>query len=113
MTETSSQIAHAQVTASFTGGLRLLPGYEAHIVDPGDDGFGRLAVKGPGLFGGYLNARAAYTVDGFFLTGDTAALRRSLKKLAAIEGDMPVYPGHDEDTTLETERKTNPYLRDA
>ena len=52
MTETSSQIAHAQVTASFTGGLRLLPGYEAHIVDPGDDGFGRLAVKGPGLFGG-------------------------------------------------------------
>lgn len=74
MTETSSQIAHAQVTASFTGGLRLLPGYEAHIVDPGDDGFGRLAVKGPGLFGGYLNARAAYTVDGFFLTGDTAAL---------------------------------------
>lgn len=74
MTETSSQIAHAQVTASFTGGLRLLPGYEAHIVDSGDDGFGRLAVKGPGLFGGYLNARAAYTVDGFFLTGDTAAL---------------------------------------
>ncbi|MCQ5105958.1 AMP-binding protein, partial [Eggerthella lenta] len=66
MTETSSQIAHAQVTASFTGGLRLLPGYEAHIVDPGDDGFGRLAVKGPGLLGGYLNARAAYTVDGFF-----------------------------------------------
>ena len=48
-----------------------------------------------------------------FPTGDTAALRRSLKKLAAIEGDMPVYPGHDEDTTLETERKTNPYLRDA
>lgn len=74
MTETSSQIAHAQVTGSFTGGLRLLPGYEAHIVDPGEDGFGRLAVKGPGLFGGYLNARAAYTVDGFFLTGDTAAL---------------------------------------
>lgn len=74
MTETASQIAHAQVTSSFTGGLRLLPGYEAHIVDPGDDGFGRLAVKGPGLFGGYLNARAAYTVDGFFLTGDTAAL---------------------------------------
>lgn len=48
-----------------------------------------------------------------FPTGDTAALRRSLKKLAVIEGDMPVYPGHDEDTTLERERKTNPYLRDA
>lgn len=74
MTETSSQIAHAQVTPSFHGGMRLLPGYSAHIVDPGEDGFGRLAVKGPGLFNGYLNARAAFTVDGYFLTGDTAAL---------------------------------------
>lgn len=48
-----------------------------------------------------------------FPTGDTAALRQSLKKLAAIEGDMPVYPGHDEDTTLETERRTNPFLKDV
>ena len=35
MTETSSQIAHAQVTPSFDGGLRLLPGYEARIVEAG------------------------------------------------------------------------------
>ncbi len=31
-------------------------------------------ARAPALFDGYLNARAAYTVDGFFLTGDTAAL---------------------------------------
>lgn len=74
MTETSSVIAASQVTKSFTGGMRLLSGYEARIVDAGPDGFGRLAVRGPGVFGGYLNARAARTVDGFFLTGDTAAL---------------------------------------
>lgn len=95
MTETSSQIAHAQVTASFRGGLRLLPGYEAHIVDPGEDGFGRLAVRGPGLFGGYLNARAAYTVDGYFLTGDTAALFGGLLSVKERTEDMFVSGGEN------------------
>lgn len=74
MTETASQIANSLVTPGFTGGMSLLEGYEARIVDAGPDGFGRLAVRGPGLFGGYLNARAAYTADGFFLTGDAAAI---------------------------------------
>ncbi len=74
MTETASQIANMLVEPGFSGGMRLMEGYVARIVDPGVDGFGRLAVRGPGLFGGYLNARAAYTADGFFLTGDTAAL---------------------------------------
>ncbi|WP_080800784.1 o-succinylbenzoate synthase [Arabiibacter massiliensis] len=98
MTETSSQVAHAQVTPSFRGGLRLLPGYAAHIVDPGEDGFGRLAVKGPGLFDGYLNARAAFTVDGYFLTGDTAALfggRLYVKERTEdmfVSGGENVYP---------------------
>lgn len=95
MTETSSQIAHALVTSSFTGGLRLLPGYRAHIVDPGEDGFGRLAVKGPGLFGGYLNARAAYTVDGYFLTGDTAALYNGLLFVKERTDDMFVSGGEN------------------
>ncbi len=74
MTETSGQIANMAVTSGFRGGLHLLPGYSARIVDPDEQGFGCLAVRGPGVFSGYLNARAAFTVDGFFLTGDTAAL---------------------------------------
>ena len=74
MTETSSQIANTLVTADFTGGLKLLPGYSARIVDADESGFGRLAVRGPGVFSGYLNAHGAFTVDGYFLTGDTAAL---------------------------------------
>ncbi|MEG0015648.1 MAG: AMP-binding protein [Gordonibacter sp.] len=103
MTETSSQMAHAQVTSSFDGGLRLLPGYEARIVDPDAQGFGRLAVKGPGVFGGYLNARAAYTVDGLFLTGDTAALangRLYVKERTAdmfVSGGENVYPAEIRD----------------
>ena len=61
MTETSSQVANTLITSQFTGGLRLLPGYSARIVDPDEGGFGRLALRGPGVFGGYANARAAFT----------------------------------------------------
>lgn len=95
MTETSSQIANAPALPAFGGGLRLLPEYEAHIVDPGQDGFGRLAVKGPGVFAGYLNARAAFTVDGFFLTGDTAALRDGLLFVKERTKDMFVSGGEN------------------
>lgn len=99
MTETASQIANSLVTPGFTGGMSLLEGYEARIVDAGPDGFGRLAVRGPGLFGGYLNARAAYTADGFFLTGDTAAIAPDGKLYVKertddmfISGGENVYP---------------------
>lgn len=45
-----------------------------------------------------------------FPTGDLRALRASLKRLAALD-DLPVYAGHNEDTTIETERKFNPFMR--
>ena len=38
-------------------------------------------------------------------------MRKSMKKLCTLAGDYRVFPGHAESTTLETERKTNPYLR--
>ena len=38
-------------------------------------------------------------------------IRKSLKKLKNLPGDYRVFPGHAESTTLEYERKTNPYLR--
>ena len=45
-----------------------------------------------------------------FPGGDEAALRRSLKRLAAWEGDYRVFPGHEESTTLQRERLENPYV---
>jgi glyoxylase-like metal-dependent hydrolase (beta-lactamase superfamily II) len=48
-----------------------------------------------------------------FPTGDIAAMRQSLRRLAALEGDFVVYPGHNEETTLQRERSCNPFLRDA
>ena len=38
-------------------------------------------------------------------------MRKSLKKLKGLSSDYRVFPGHAESTTLEFERKTNPYLR--
>lgn len=116
MTETSSQIAHAQVTQSFDGGLRLLPGYQIHIVDAGEDGFGRLAVKGPGVFKGYLDTRAALTVDGFFLTGDTAAFRGGLLYIKERTSDMfvsggeNVYPAEIRDRLLHASGVADAYV---
>lgn len=74
MPETSSLIATSLITPDFRGGLRLMDGYTAHIVDPDESGFGRLAVQGPGVFDGYLNSSTAFTVDHYFITGDVAAL---------------------------------------
>ncbi len=46
-----------------------------------------------------------------FPTGDIGLLRQSLKKLLTL-GDMPVFSGHGEDTTIEREGKNNPFLQD-
>lgn len=48
-----------------------------------------------------------------FIGGDEAAMRRSLARLGRLEGDCTVLPGHGEDSTLDYERRTNPYLREA
>lgn len=42
--------------------------------------------------------------------GNSAHIRQSLARLAALEGSMKVYPGHGEPTTIEFERENNPYM---
>lgn len=78
---------------------------------------------------GHTPGGVAYrTEDGVLFTGDTlfkgsmgrtdlpggdhAAILKSLHKLAALEGDFLVYPGHGPSTTLEHERAANPFLGD-
>ena len=43
--------------------------------------------------------------------GDWQTIMLSLERLAELEGDYHVYPGHGEATTLDRERNTNPYMR--
>ena len=47
------------------------------------------------------------------LGGDEGQIMRSLRRLYELEGDYQVLPGHEEQSTLEQERKTNPCLRMA
>ena len=45
-----------------------------------------------------------------FPTGNYQTILSSLQKLKNLEGDYVVYPGHGPATTLEYERKTNPFM---
>jgi glyoxylase-like metal-dependent hydrolase (beta-lactamase superfamily II) len=47
-----------------------------------------------------------------FPTGNIGQMRASLRRLAALDGDYPVYAGHNDPTTLERERKHNPFMGD-
>ena len=46
-----------------------------------------------------------------FPGGDYRAMLRSLARLGRLEGQYTVYPGHDEATDMDYERKANPYMR--
>ena len=48
-----------------------------------------------------------------FPGGSVKKMMESLKRLGELEGDLKVYPGHMEDSTLDRERSWNPYLRQA
>ncbi|MBO5162913.1 MAG: MBL fold metallo-hydrolase [Ruminococcus sp.] len=46
-----------------------------------------------------------------FPGGDPHYMMQSLQTLYDLDGDYKVYPGHNEFTTLEYERKNNPYMK--
>ena len=48
-----------------------------------------------------------------FPGGSWSRMMDSLIRLANLSGDFRVLPGHMEDTTLERERKHNPYMKEA
>jgi len=72
---------------------------------------------------GHTDGSVCFLVDNMLFTGDTLFygsvgrtdfvsgnrddMVASVKKLFALEGDYAVYPGHDEFTTLDRERKYN------
>ncbi|MGN1015245.1 MAG: MBL fold metallo-hydrolase [Butyricicoccus sp.] len=45
--------------------------------------------------------------------GDFPTMLRSLKRLHDMDGDFRVYPGHMSTSTLDAERRENPYMRQA
>ena len=79
LSETSSgfSIDYPDVTDLDSAGT-LLEYLDAKVKDPGPDGYGELAVKGPNVFGGYLNdpeaTKRTFDEDGYFLTGDIGTI---------------------------------------
>lgn len=76
---------------------------------------------------GHTQGSVCYLCEDVMLSGDTlfclsrgrtdfpggsdAQMLASFKKLKELEGDYRVFPGHNESTTLEFERKNNPVMR--
>ena len=48
-----------------------------------------------------------------FPGGSMDKILASLRRLGKLEGNLAVYPGHMESTTLDRERRTNPFLLQA
>jgi long-chain acyl-CoA synthetase len=83
---------------------KLIPGVEAVIVDPDEQGRGEITLKGPMVMRGYYNnpaaTREAFTPDGYFLTGDVGYLDREdylyltgrKKSMIVTAGGKNVYP---------------------
>lgn len=98
MTETSGPIACTRATRDFRGALKLLPNYDVRIVDEQSTGFGSLAVRGPGVFDGYIGANAAFTADRYFITGDFAAFSdgniyvKNRSMSIFMNGEASIYP---------------------
>lgn len=95
MTETCSLVAACPIEADGGAALELLPGYQACIMGADENGSGQLGVRGPGVFEGYLNARALFTADGYFLTGDTARIHNGRLLVAERMQDMFVSGGEN------------------
>ena len=78
---------------------------------------------------GHTPGSICYLAEGIMFAGDTlfcgscgrcdfpggsiTEMYASLKRLASLDGDYRVLPGHDSETTLARERRMNPYMREA
>ncbi|MEO1036279.1 MAG: class I adenylate-forming enzyme family protein [Pseudomonadota bacterium] len=92
---------------------RAIAGLEVRVMDPDthealpDGQQGLVAVRGPNVFAGYLNdprsTRAAFTADGFLLSGDSGCIRDGYIYLAG-RADEIFNVGGEKVAPLEIER---------
>ena len=108
---------------------RFTPPENTHFYKDGDEvkvaGLTFKVMETPGHTPGGVTLRcgeALFTGDTLFRGscgrtdlpgGDMRAELRSLKRIASLEGDYEVYPGHAESSMLSIEREHNPYVRHA
>lgn len=112
----------------FNDGEQLAPSADILLEDGdalplGDDSL--TVIHTPGHTKGsvcYMTGDAIFTGDTLFrgavgrtdfYGGDERELVSSLRRLAALDGEYALYPGHESTTTLNIERKFNRYLKYA
>ncbi len=113
------------LSAPFTGRGEVFPKPDAELIDREKIKVGQTeftVMHTPG----HTVGSCCFITDGIIFSGDTlfrmsagrtdfpggsaSELRRSLQRLAELEGDYQVYPGHEDPTTLAYERKYNLYM---
>jgi len=104
LTETTGACAVTRVEDNVVGSVGpALPGMEISILDPGEDGIGEVAIRGPVVMKGYYKnpgETAAATRNGWFLSGDLGRLdeRGNLfitgrkKEVVVLPSGKNIYP---------------------
>ena len=103
--------AFSNVTAIADEEKLLLGGFEIRVLHtPGHTPGSVVYVMEDTMFSGdTLFAGSIGRTD--FAGGNMGQMKKSLKRLASIEGEYQIYPGHESVTFLSKEKKTNPYLK--
>lgn len=124
--ETGCPVYLCQEDLSLPGTMTAGPLYYTHSYGEGDQltlaGMTFTVLHTPG----HTPGSVCLQFDRHLFTGDTlfagscgrtdfpgsspAAMGRSLTRLAALRENFKVYPGHGETTTLDEEKRYNPYL---
>ena len=88
-----------------------IPGVEMTVLHtPGHTPGSVCLILGDQMFSGdTLFAGSCGRVD--FPGGDPRQMLESLRRLASLEADYRVHPGHGDSTTLAEEKRYNPYMR--
>jgi glyoxylase-like metal-dependent hydrolase (beta-lactamase superfamily II) len=75
-------------------------GSACYLISDGDE---QALFTGDTLFAGTIGRTD-------FPTGDMATIIQSLKRLMTLDESLPIYAGHEEDTSIGQEKRTNPFL---
>ena len=109
----SAQVPPEAVTCYDEGDTLPVGGLTVEVLHTPGHSEGSVTLRcGDALFcGDTLFAGSCGRTD--FAGGSVEKMMASLRRLGQLEGDLQVLPGHMELSTLDRERRTNPYLRHA
>jgi hydroxyacylglutathione hydrolase len=100
---------HDPIHRFIEDGDEILPGVKALHLPGHSPGSMILRIEDALFVGDVLFAGSIGRTD--LPGGSMEVMADSLRRLAALPGDFDVYPGHGQSTTLDCERRINPYIR--